>query len=117
VNGPYRVLETDGLTFQIQQDEQKVRVSSDRISPAPTPLGQNRPGTLITSNSSPVTATDDASFNDEDHRAGNPEHESEYVVERIVGVRQGADGTLRYRIRWYGYGRDDDTWVPAEILP
>jgi hypothetical protein len=39
VDGPYRVLETDGLTFQIQQGEQKVRVSSDRISPAPTPPG------------------------------------------------------------------------------
>jgi hypothetical protein len=38
VDGPYRVLETDGRIFQIQQGEQKVRISSDRITPAPAPL-------------------------------------------------------------------------------
>jgi Chromo (CHRromatin Organisation MOdifier) domain len=72
---------------------------------------------LITPNSSPVTASDDASANEEENQAGYPEHEAEYVVEMIVGVRQGADGKLRYRIRWYGYGRDDDTREPLEHLP
>mgnify|MGYP003481424530 FL=1 len=28
-----------------------------------------------------------------------------------------ADGTLRYLVRWYGYGRDADTWEPAHHLP
>jgi hypothetical protein len=49
--------------------------------------------------------------------AGDPEEEAEYVFEKIVGVRQMADGALRYRVRWYGYGRDSDTWEPATHLP
>jgi hypothetical protein len=116
-DGPYRVLETDSHTFKIQQGEQKVRISSNRITPAPAPPGEIRPGTLITSTSIPVTASDDVSVNDEENHAGNPEHEAEYVMERIFGVRQGADGKLRYRIRWYGNGRDDYTWEPLEHLP
>jgi Chromo (CHRromatin Organisation MOdifier) domain len=110
-------METDGRTFQIQQGEQKVRISSNRITPAPAPLGEISPETLITPNSSPVSASDDASANEEGNQARHPEGEAEYVIERIVGVRQGADGKLRYRIRWYGYGRDDDTWEPLEHLP
>jgi Chromo (CHRromatin Organisation MOdifier) domain len=117
VDGPHRVLETDGSTFQIQQGEQKVRISSDRITPAPTPLGEICPGTMITSNPSPITASDYVSVNVEESQEGNPEREAEYVVERIVGVRQWAEGKLRYRIRWYGYGRYDDTWQPLEHLP
>jgi Chromo (CHRromatin Organisation MOdifier) domain len=117
VHGPYLVLETDGRTFQIQQGEQKVRISSDRFTPAPDLLGEVRPKTLITPNSSPVNASDDASVNKEENQAGYPELEAEYVVERIVGVRQGAAGKVRYRIRWYANGRDDDTWEPLEHLP
>jgi hypothetical protein len=49
--------------------------------------------------------------------AGDPEEEAEYVFEKIVGVRQMADGTLRYLVLWYGYGRDSDTWEPANHLP
>jgi hypothetical protein len=43
--------------------------------------------------------------------------EPEYVMERIVGARQQADGSLLYRIRWHGYSKEDDTWEPKEHLP
>jgi hypothetical protein len=89
VDGPYRVLETDGRTFKINQGEQKVRISSDRITPAPAPLGEVRSKTLISPNSSPVIASDDASANKEENQARYPEREADYVVERIVGERQG----------------------------
>ena len=42
--------------------------------------------------------------------------EPEYVMERIIGARQLPDGSLRYRVLWYGYSREDDTWEPAAHL-
>ena len=42
VDGPYRVVETDGRTFVLQQGEERARVSSDRVTPAPAPLGNVR---------------------------------------------------------------------------
>jgi Chromo (CHRromatin Organisation MOdifier) domain len=48
---------------------------------------------------------------------GEPEQEAKFLLERIVGARQMSDGKLLYLIRWYGYGRDDDTWLPVEYLP
>ena len=38
-----------------------------------------------------------------------------YEVEAIVG-RRGAKGSLQYRVRWRGFGKDDDTWEPAAGL-
>jgi hypothetical protein len=35
----------------------------------------------------------------------DPVSDQEYVVERITGVKQLADGNLMYKIRWYGYTR------------
>jgi Chromo (CHRromatin Organisation MOdifier) domain len=49
--------------------------------------------------------------------AGEPKQESELLLERIVGARQMANGTLLYLIRWFGYGLEDDTWLPVEYLP
>ena len=40
VEGPYRVVHTDGQTFSLRIGDEDVRVSSDRITPAPTPLGE-----------------------------------------------------------------------------
>jgi hypothetical protein len=43
-----------------------------------------------------------------------PGEELEYFMEGIIGARQLRDGSLRYKIRWIGYGIEDDTWVPEE---
>jgi hypothetical protein len=89
VDGPYRVLETDGRTFEIQQGEQKVRISSDNITRPLNPLGEIRPGTLIKSNLSPVTASNDVSVNDEENHVENPEHEAEHVLEELSVYAKG----------------------------
>jgi hypothetical protein len=39
------------------------------------------------------------------------------VFERITGMKKLNDGTLRYKVRWYGYGPEDDTWEPRAHLP
>jgi hypothetical protein len=48
---------------------------------------------------------------------GEPEQEAKFLLERIVGASQMSDCKLLYLIRWYGYGRDDDTWLPVKYLP
>jgi hypothetical protein len=47
------------------------------------------------------------------HDPGN----EEYVVERLVGLRREADGSESYKVRWFGYSRDEDTWEPPANLP
>jgi Chromo (CHRromatin Organisation MOdifier) domain len=39
------------------------------------------------------------------------------VFERITGMKKLNDETLRYKMRWYGYGPEEDTWEPSVHLP
>jgi Chromo (CHRromatin Organisation MOdifier) domain len=41
----------------------------------------------------------------------------EFVFERITGMKKLNDGNLRYKVRWYGHGPEDDTWEPRAHLP
>jgi hypothetical protein len=82
-----------------------VRISSDRITPAPTPLAA-RHTFVVQEVPQPVPG-----INADDSEG------AKYVFEKIVGARRGTDGSLRYRIRWYGYSREEDTWEPATHLP
>jgi hypothetical protein len=45
------------------------------------------------------------------------EDETEYVFENISGVHHETDVILRYKIRWFGYWTEWDTWEPVEHLP
>ena len=38
-------------------------------------------------------------------------------MEKTIGAKKIQGGGLRYRVRWYGYSREEDTWEPAENLP
>jgi hypothetical protein len=98
VEGPFQVALNDGHTLVLRDGDDLMRVNSDRVTPAPTPAVQ----------------TDRQDARQGDAPAGE---EPEYVMERIVGARQQADGSLLYRIRWHGYSKDDDTWEPREHLP
>jgi hypothetical protein len=101
-----------------------VRVNSDRITPAPAPRDQTKaitsspvvsePGTVDSDEPDPVGrhAQKEARLGEE-----SVEEDVEYVIDRIVGRRQETDGTIRYRVRWYGYNRDADTWEPEGNLP
>jgi Chromo (CHRromatin Organisation MOdifier) domain len=91
-----------------------VPVSSDRITPAPVsdPEPRNREDP-IDETARPVAAGDDD--DEEEGYEGAPT--DEFLFERITGMKKLNDGTLRYKVRWYGYGPEDDTWEPSAHLP
>ena len=39
-----------------------------------------------------------------------------YVVEALTGHRPGTDGMPLFRVRWYGYAREGDTWERANYI-
>jgi Chromo (CHRromatin Organisation MOdifier) domain/Integrase core domain/Integrase zinc binding domain len=104
-DGPCEVLKMDGHTLVIRQGEETVRVSSDRVTAAPTPADARS------------TSTAPAETRDNTPQPTDTVSDQEYVVERITGVKQLADCNLMYKIRWYGYTREHDTWEPAQHLP
>jgi transposase InsO family protein len=109
VDGPYEVVSNDDHTLLLRKGPHLVRVNSDRITPAPqTPNADRGP---------PLDAPEEdaTGLPPTDPMLGSSEEG--HVVDRIVGLRKEQDGTTRYRVRWYGYGREDDTWEPREHLP
>jgi Chromo (CHRromatin Organisation MOdifier) domain len=101
-----------------------VRVSSDRVTLAPVPRSSlEETHTEDVTESSDLPDTPVPADPSGEGRPEEPEvmptngDEPEYVMEKIVGARKLLDGSLRYRVRWYGYSREDDTWEPASHLP
>jgi Chromo (CHRromatin Organisation MOdifier) domain len=116
-DGSFRVPGSDGHVFVLQQGLDQVRVSAKRVTPAPPPS----PGSSI-----PQQApTPEPADNSESPSAANAqvpddkmkESREEYVFEKIFGARVGKNGKNEYRVRWFGYSCDDDTWEPASHLP
>jgi hypothetical protein len=134
-------VQTDGRTFLLRIGDDHIRVSSDRVTPAPTPEGEephagdrrcvngvvqrgNRPEELSQRNDWPQGASvrNEDDTRNEEHLSGNPPEgdkpeADEFVLEKIVRTKMSKDGTILYRIRWFGYSHEDDTWEPREHLP
>ncbi|CAN8069116.1 unnamed protein product [Agarophyton chilense] len=45
------------------------------------------------------------------------EYQQEYLIERIISAGTGEDGTLRYRVRWFCYTPEEDTWQETQTIP
>jgi Chromo (CHRromatin Organisation MOdifier) domain len=122
VEGPFQVVDKDDHTLLLRMGDHLIRVSSDRITPAPTPrptsVGDPQPGSAVKPACKDIgRATMESDRDDSRLADASKEDDVEYVIDRIVGVRRESDGTHRYRVRWYGYGREDDTWEPEGNLP
>ena len=135
------MVQTDGRTFLLRIGDDHIRVSSDRVTSAPTPEGEEphagdrrrvdgvvqrgiRPEEIPQRNDLPQGASvrNEDDTRNEEHPSGNtPERDKpeadEFVFEKIVGTKMSKDGTILYRIRWFGYSREDDTWEPRAHLP
>jgi Chromo (CHRromatin Organisation MOdifier) domain len=114
VDGPYQLMETYGRVFKLRIGYDDVPVSSGLITPAPVSDPEFR------SREDPIdeTARSVADEYDEEEKEGyDGSPTDKFVFERIAGMKKLNDGTLRYNVRWYGYGLKEDTWEPSIHLP
>jgi hypothetical protein len=106
VDGLYEVVSNDEHTLLLRMGDSFIRVSTDRVTPAPEQTGPHA--------EERNTVTTDST----EHSEATPQQEEpEYVIEKIVGTKRQNDGSHLYRIFWYGYGREVDTWEPSHHLP
>ena len=97
--GPFRVLKNDGRTVVIQRNEDVERINADRITYAPPP-----------GNAPPPEAFAPAG-NDIDKNSEGPT----YAVDNLLQHRVTSDGTLEFRVKWFGYTKR--TWEPRRNIP
>jgi len=102
--GPFVVIDADAdaSTFVADIDGEEKRVSSDHVTPAPRP-------TMTDTVRHPL-------LDGLDQRKPPPATADEYVVDKLLGLRQNGD-SYSPQVRWFDYGSKDDTWEPLENLP
>jgi len=101
--GPFVVIDADAdaSTFVIDIDGEEQRVSSDHVTPAHRPT---------TTNTVPHPLLDGI-----DQRKPPPGTADEYVIDKLLGLRQTGD-SYSAKVHWFDYGSKDDTWEPLENL-
>jgi hypothetical protein len=145
VQGPYQVLENAGTTFRLRIGGDDIRVSSDRVTPAPiresptleeartSPMGMESPGeelpdapTVATrAVTRPLRQKNKVRFSlpspsreeSQPPFVGTAPFVGEFVVDKLVDFGESADGNRLYRVRWLVYEAMDDTWEPEGNLP
>jgi len=97
--GPFVAIDADAdaSTFVIDIDGEEKRVSSDHVTPAPRPT---------TTDTVPHPFLDGL-----DQRESTPATADEYVIDKLLGLRQTGD-SYSAKVRWFDYGSKDDTWEP-----
>jgi len=102
--GPFVVVDADAdaSTLVIDIDGEEKRVSSDHVTLAPRP-------TTADTVSHPL-------LDGLDQRKSPPATADEYVIDKLVGLRQTGD-SYSAKVRWFDYGSTVDTGEPLENLP
>lgn len=124
VDGLFPVIQVSDKTCVIKYaDNTNEEVTLDRIVLAPKPaIGtktdekQTDPQAnenVARTDSQPKATT--RSSTDEARDAAD--EGSEYVIDRIEGHEKQPNGLYSYRIRWYNFESDDETWEPCAHLP
>jgi hypothetical protein len=100
------VIETDGRVFKLRIGDDDVPVSSDRRTPAPVSDPELRSREDPIDETARPIAAKDYDYEEEGYEGAPTDY---FVFERITGMKKLNDGTLRYKVRWYGYVPEDDT--------
>lgn len=87
---------------------QRARSSQTRNSTPRELVASTSSAIIETNNSSPISNEDSDSTGEVASQKGA----QEYWVEDILAHGIADDGTLLYKVRWTGYGPNDDTWEP-----
>jgi Chromo (CHRromatin Organisation MOdifier) domain len=103
--GPFAVISNDVNTFLLCTRGVDQRVSSDRIIKAGVSLDLLPEMQVLSRPPAPAPPSPDE----------NPYEE--FVMERLLSHGVDDDGNVVMRVRWFGFGSDDDTWEPTTHLP
>jgi Chromo (CHRromatin Organisation MOdifier) domain len=96
-------------SFKVRTAQRDVWVQSDRVTKAPTP--EDHPdGVRYVSDSDD---TDDDSGQELEYVGDT----TEFVVERLVSHEYRNGGDLYFKVRWFGYDPEEDTWELWDSLP
>ena len=105
---PYTVTDVRDKNVQVNHDGIPTWVSIDRVTvvPAHDPAA-----------STPNTPHMEApTLQPTGQQQPSGTTEVEYAIDRLVD-HADIEGTPHYRVRWYGYTANNDTWEPADNLP
>jgi hypothetical protein len=119
VQGPYEVVENAGETLRLRIQDETVRVSSDRVTRAPSRVTdpQAPPHPVTPSPSEDPPTPQSCSGTRRVRFANEPTVMGEFVVDRVVDAAMDEGGQVLYRIRWMGYQEEEDTWQEEATIP
>lgn len=76
------------------------------------------PGPQLETRREAITLSGSDSDNDSDSSDESaPAEAGDYVVKRILNRITSEDGNFLYKVRWKGYGSEDDSFEPEKVLP
>ena len=102
----------DRRTLKVRTSEGEATVAADRVRKCTAP--QDLPSGMKFANSPPEATN---SGTDDSLEGEDVDDLTEFVIDRVIAHRVGADGQRWLRIRWFGYDSSQDSWEPVVNIP
>jgi Chromo (CHRromatin Organisation MOdifier) domain len=109
-SGPYAVIARTERSFKVRTMTRDMWVNSDRVTKAPVPDDLPEGVRYMSDDGR------DGSLSESEDDLEDIGDTGEYVVDRLI-QHSYKEGELHFRVRWFGYGVEDDTWEPWSALP
>lgn len=116
--GPYKVRSVTGSAVTIDRDGVAIPVSIDRVTKMYRVLSNTEPTAKIHNSTGQSEAVIQKNAEENSSPPANPDdpEPAAYATDRIAGHRGTGDKT-EYKVRWYEYGAEEETYEPAYALP